>query len=205
MAGIGDALVREDRPGLRGRRSDAELIELITRDDRAAFAELYDRYASASFRLAHRITRDLQLAEVVVQEAFFAIWREADRFDGRRARPATWLLTITHHKAVDLVRGEQLRRTEPDEQIALLADDSIDLPHEVWLGAQRERVRSALAELPAPQREVIELAYFKGYSQHQLAQLLEQPLGTIKSRTHAALARLRASLEGEGASAELAC
>ena len=167
-------------------------------DDRVAFAELYDRYGPASFRVAHRLTRDPLLAEVVVQEAFLAVWRQSDRFDARRGRYGTWILTITHHKAVDLVRSEELRRTESDELLAALPDESIDPPDEALRGVERERVRTAVAGLPQPQREVIELAYFNGYSQHQLAQLLEQPLGTVKSRTHSALARLRAALEGEG-------
>jgi RNA polymerase sigma-70 factor (ECF subfamily) len=207
MAGIGEALAArhvDARSASVRQRSDADLIVRVAHQDRAAFCELYDRYGAAAYRLADRITRNPQLAEAVVQDVFLTIWRRAGRFDERRARPATWLLTIVHHRAVDVVRGEQLRRTEPEGQIAELADESVDVPREAWLALQRDRVHSAVAALSDPQREVIELAYFKGYTQNQLAQHLGQPVGTIKSRTQAALARLRATLEREGFSAELA-
>jgi len=202
MAGIGDVLAA--RGTKRLEMSDSDLIVLITRREHAAFAELYDRYGIASYRLAYRITHDPQLAETVVQEAFLTLWSQAVRFDARRARVATWLHTITHHKAVDAVRREQLRRTEPDDRVGDLADDSVDLLREVWLSAQRDVVQSALASLPRAQRELIELAYFDGESQSQLAQRLGQPLGTIKSRTQTALARLRAALEADGLTSETA-
>jgi RNA polymerase sigma factor (sigma-70 family) len=202
MAGIGEA--RAARSAKRLDMPDGDLIVLISRRERSAFAELYDRYGSASYRLAYRITRDQQLAETVVQEVFLTLWCQAARFDATRARVATWLLTITHHKAVDAVRREELRHTEPDDRVGDLADDSVDLPREAWLSAQREVVQRALASLPRAQRELIELAYFGGESQSQLAQRLGQPLGTIKSRTQTALARLRASLEADGLTSEVA-
>lgn len=188
---------------VRSKLSDVDLIGMIARQDRDAFAELYRRHGTTSYRLAYRVTRNLQLAEAVVQEVFLAVWRQAVRFDAGRARPSTWLLTITHHKAVDVVRGEELRRTEPEIQADETADDSVDPHRDAWLGVQRDRVRSALATLTDPQREVIELAYFKGYSQMQLAHALEVPLGTIKSRTLTALGRLRSALEDDGITAQV--
>jgi RNA polymerase sigma factor (sigma-70 family) len=181
--------------------SDPGLIALVARGDRDAFAELYDRYGKTAYGLAFRVTRDAQLAEEVVQEAFLTVWRQASRFDARRAKPSTWLLSIAHHKAVDIVRREQVRRTEPSEGLEE-APDSTNVPHEAWLGLQHVQVREALASLPDPQREVIELSYFEGYSQSELAVRLGQPLGTIKSRTHAALTRLRAQLEERGITTE---
>ena len=175
--------------------ADIDLVVRVARENRDAFAELFRRYGPTAYGVAHRITRDPQHAEAVVQEAFLAVWRQASRFDARRGRPATWLLAIVHHKAVDAVRGEQLRRTESAETLAELADDSVDLPQEACLSEQRDHVLRALAELTDQQREVIELAYFQGHSQSQIAFLLEKPLGTIKSRTSAALARLRVELE----------
>jgi RNA polymerase sigma-70 factor (ECF subfamily) len=172
--------------------------------DREAFVELYDGHGAVVYRSALGVTRDSRLAEAVVQEVFLAVWCQPDRFDPRRGRPVTWLLAITRHKAIDAVRREQVRRAEPAEQMAEIADETVDLAREVWLAIQREQVRSAVASLSDRQREVIELAYYEGYSQAQLAQILEQPLGTVKSRTHVALARLRASLEDDGITAELA-
>jgi RNA polymerase sigma factor (sigma-70 family) len=210
MAGIGEALdehaggVHATTRPQRHPDRDVELVARIARGEGDAFAELYDRYGAVAYRLAHRITRDPQLAETVVQEAFLAIWRQADRFDGRRARPSTWVLTITHHRAVDVVRAEQLRRTEPADRLVELVDESVDLARDAVHSEQRDQVARALAGLPGAQRRIIELAYFEGYSQSQLARLLEEPLGTIKSRTQTALARLRVALEHAGVTAELA-
>jgi RNA polymerase sigma factor (sigma-70 family) len=172
--------------------------------NRQAFVELYDGHCAVVYRLALSVTRDSLLAEAVVQEVFLAVWCQFERFDPRRARAVSWLLAIAHHKAVDAVRREQLRRGEPAEQMAEIADERVDLVREAWLGIQREQVRGAVASLTDRQREVIELAYYEGYSQAQLARILEQPLGTVKSRTQAALARLRASLENDGITAEIA-
>jgi RNA polymerase sigma factor (sigma-70 family) len=201
MAGIGEAAPRSTK---RLDVSDSDLIVQITRREQPAFAELYDRYGVACYRLAYRIVREPQLAETVVQEVFLTLWCQAGRFEAQRARVSTWLLTITHHKAVDAVRREQLRHTEPDDRVGDLADDSVDLPREAWLSVQRDVVQRALASLPRAQRELIELAYYGGESQSQLAQRLGQPLGTIKSRTQTALARLRARLEADGLTCEVA-
>jgi RNA polymerase sigma-70 factor (ECF subfamily) len=181
--------------------SDQGLLALCARGDRDALGALYDRYGSAAYSLARRIVRDSQHAEDAVQEAFLAVWRQAGSFDGRRARPSTWILALVHHKSIDLVRRESLRRGEsPDAAGEPAAPD--DVPREAWLALQREQVEQALALLPDPQREVIELAYFAGYTQSELADRLGQPIGTIKSRTHAALARLRGLLEERGITTE---
>jgi RNA polymerase sigma factor (sigma-70 family) len=180
--------------------TDAGLIALIVSGDADALAELYDRYRAPSFGLARKVTRNTQLAEEVVQEAFLTVWRQAGRFDATRARVSTWLLTIIHNRAVDVVRREQLRRTEPEA--AMQEADSTNVPHEAWLGLQTAQVREAVATLSSVQREVIELGYFSGYSQSELARRLDEPLGTIKSRTHTALGELRTQLDARGITLE---
>jgi len=173
--------------------SDEALVALVARSDDAAFAELYDRYDRLAYGLACRILRDGTLAEDAVQDAFLTIWRSAARFSAERAPARVWILTLVHRRAVDLVRHQERRRTEQlperEEKGADAADEA------VWLRLQRERVRDALGQLPDQQREAIELAYFGGFTQSELAERLGQPLGTIKSRMFSGLARLRELLD----------
>jgi RNA polymerase sigma-70 factor, ECF subfamily len=190
---------------LRGRRrerpssvrelahlSDEAVLALIARSDEDALAELYRRFGRLAYGLAFRILRDDALAQDAVQEAFLGVWRGAGRFTAERSKPSTWLLTLVHRRAVDLVRREQRRRTEPlppeHEAAGVTAD-------EAELLTQRETISGALRQLPPEQREAIELAYYGGYTQSELAERLGQPLGTIKSRMFTGLARLRETLE----------
>jgi RNA polymerase sigma factor (sigma-70 family) len=178
--------------------SDHGLLALVGRGDREAFARLYDMYSAAAYSLAARIVRDRDLAADVVQNVFLAVWTGATQFDSARGQPSTWIMTMTHHKAVDMVRREQRRRTEP---LDVAADDSatgIPVEEQAWRGVAREHVRAALARLPDPHREVIELAYFAGYTQSELAARLALPLGTVKSRTFAAMRALREALAAAG-------
>jgi RNA polymerase sigma-70 factor (ECF subfamily) len=178
--------------------SDEAVVALAARSDDVAFAELYDRYGRPAYGLALRVLRDEALAEDAVQEAFLAIWRGASRFIPERGRASTWILTLVHRRAVDLVRRENRRRTEPLEgdDVAGASGSAADV---AWLAFERERVLAALQQLPDPQREAIELAYYGGFTQSELAERLGQPLGTIKSRMFAGLARLHELLEpGKG-------
>ncbi|MEZ5099768.1 MAG: sigma-70 family RNA polymerase sigma factor [Thermoleophilia bacterium] len=154
---------------------------------------------AGGLRLALRIVRDAALAEDAVQDAFLAVWRSADRFAEERAKASTWILTLVHRRAVDVVRREERRRADPLEAAAEPSGDATD--EQVWQRAQRERVRAALARLPDAQREALELAYWGGLTQTEIAERLAQPLGTIKSRMFSGLARLRELLadEEEGA------
>jgi RNA polymerase sigma factor (sigma-70 family) len=179
--------------------SDEALLALIARADEHALAELYRRFGRLAYGLAFRILRDDALAQDAVQEAFLGVWRGAARFSAERAKPSTWLLTLVHRRAVDLVRREERRRAEPlDPEAAAAAPAPGD---EAELLTQREAVRTALRQLPAEQREAIELAYYGGYTQAELAERLGQPLGTIKSRMFTGLARLR-DLLGDDAQAQ---
>jgi RNA polymerase sigma-70 factor (ECF subfamily) len=182
--------------------SEEALVALVARGDDAALAELYDRVGRTAFGLALRVLRDARLAEDAVQEGFLAVWRTAAAFSADKAKATTWILTLVHRRAVDLVRREERRRTEPladteghEEAASLSAEDA------AWLSFERERVRAALAQLPDTQREALELAYYGGFSQSELAERLGQPLGTIKSRMFAGLARLRELLD-DGADEE---
>jgi RNA polymerase sigma factor (sigma-70 family) len=173
--------------------SDEALVALAARADEGALAELYDRFGHLAYGLALRIVRDPALAEDAVQDAFLTVWRSAARFVPERAKASTWILTLVHRRAVDVVRKEQPRRAEPIE-VAPQASANVT-EDEAWLRLQRARVQDALRQLPDQQREALELAYYGGFTQSQLADRLGEPLGTIKSRMFAGLARLRELLD----------
>ncbi|MBA2642434.1 MAG: sigma-70 family RNA polymerase sigma factor [Actinobacteria bacterium] len=177
--------------------SDEALVALVARGDEPALAELYDRVGRIAYGLAFRILRDDRLAEDAVQEAFLGVWRTAAAFRAERAKASTWILTLVHRRAVDLVRREERRRTEPlPDDVPTRPQDATDAADEAaWLRFERERVQAALKQLPDVQREAIELAYYGGYSQSELAERLGLPLGTVKSRMFAGLARLRELLD----------
>jgi RNA polymerase sigma-70 factor (ECF subfamily) len=169
--------------------SDEAVVALAARSDDIAFAELYDRYGRVAYGLALRILRDEALAEDAVQEAFLAIWRGASRFIPERGKASTWILTLVHRRAVDVVRHEERRRADPLEDMDF-SDPQGSTEDAVWLRLERERVQAALRTLPDSQREAIELAYYGGFTQSELAERLGQPLGTIKSRMFAGLTQL---------------
>jgi RNA polymerase sigma-70 factor, ECF subfamily len=169
--------------------SDEALVALVARADEDALAELYDRFNRVAYGLALRIVRDPSLAEDAVQDAFLAVWRSAARFVAERAKASTWILTLVHRRAVDLVRREQPRRAEPLESAPQQAGE--DTEEEAWRRLRRARVQEALKRLPDKQREALELAYYGGFTQSELADRLGEPLGTIKSRMFSGLANLR--------------
>jgi RNA polymerase sigma-70 factor (ECF subfamily) len=176
--------------------SDEALVALVARGDEPALAELYDRVDRIAYGLAYRVLRDERLAEDAVQEGFLAVWRTASSYRAERAKARTWILTLVHRRAVDLVRREERRRAEPlEEEVGAQAGVSASAEEAAWLDFERDRVQDALRRLPDAQREAIELAYYGGYSQSELAERLGQPLGTIKSRMFAGLARLRELLD----------
>jgi RNA polymerase sigma-70 factor, ECF subfamily len=172
---------------------DEALPALIARGDDHALAELYDRYGGVAYRLAFRILRDPVLAQDAVQEAFLGVWRTAASFDPARGKAATWLLTLVHRRAVDVVRREDRRRADPLDPQPVAATEAVDETAE--LREQRRAVQAALAQLPPEQREALELAYYGGLSQSELAERLGVPLGTVKSRMYVALGRLRELLD----------
>jgi RNA polymerase sigma-70 factor (ECF subfamily) len=189
---------RAQGAGLDGRPTDAELVARLAGGERAAFGELYDRYGKPAYSLARRICVDPELAEDVVQEAFLALWKMPSRFDPTRGGFGTWLMTVVHHRAVDAVRREntQRRRNVPltDELSERNVPPAQGSDHEALSSVVGADVREALTKLPEDQRQVIALAYLGGYTQIEVAKLTGVPLGTVKSRTFAAIRRLRGSL-----------
>ena len=179
------------------RMSDEALLSLVASSDEDALAELYDRFGRIAYGLALRILRDPALAQDAVQEAFLGVWRNADRFLAERAKASTWILTLVHRRAVDLVRREDIRRGEPLERAPEPADPRT-AEDEASLGFQRRLVQEALSQLSPEQREALELGYYGGLTQSELAERLGQPLGTIKSRMFTGLSRLRDLLDEAG-------
>ena len=175
--------------------SDEALVALVARGEEGALAELYDRVGRIAYGLALRVLRDERLAEDAVQEAFLQVWRIAATFRAERAKASTWILTLVHRRAVDLVRREQRRQAEPLADETMLAQAGEETEEAAWLRFERERVQTALRQLPDVQREALELAYYGGFSQSELADRLGVPLGTIKSRMFAGLSRLRELLD----------
>ena len=181
---------------------DADILRRIAAGDPGAVDDLYDRFRRPAFALARRILADDTLAEDVLQDVFLSVWRDPGAFDGRRGSFASWLLAMVHHKAVDAVRREesQRRRQGLAEDDLLLQEplSSRDVEEEAWSRTVAERVRSALGDLPAPQREALTLAYYGGYTQREVAALTGAPLGTVKTRMLAGMRRLKEGL-GPGA------
>jgi RNA polymerase sigma factor (sigma-70 family) len=177
--------------------SDEAVVALVARSDQTALAELYDRFGRVAYGVALRVLRDEKLAEDAVQEGFLAAWRSADRFMPERAKASTWLLTFVHRRAVDLVRREDRRRADSLTE-GVEPASSASAEEDAWLRFERERVQAALKQLPDQQREALELAYYGGFSQTELAERLGQPVGTIKSRMFTGLARLRELLADPG-------
>jgi RNA polymerase sigma factor (sigma-70 family) len=182
-----------DMKGDAVETSDESLLARVASGDDDALGRLYDRFGRVAYGLALRVLRDERLAEDAVQDAFVAVWRQAASFRPERANARTWVLTFVHRRAVDLVRREERRRAEPlapeTEPAAGSADEAAELRE------RREAVQRALAQLPEEQRRPIELAYYGGFSQSELAERLGEPLGTIKSRMFTGLKRLRELLD----------
>jgi RNA polymerase sigma factor (sigma-70 family) len=184
----------------RGLRDD-QLVGLVAEKDADALEALYDRYGRAAYSLARRILTDGTLAQDVVQEVFLSLWRDARRFDAGRGTVATYLLSMTHHRAVDAVRREEnLRRWRTtDEALELEPDPKANsVEDEVESAERRAKVRAALAVLPPAQREALLLAYFGGYTQREVAALVGAPLGTVKTRMAAGMRKLKEALQDAG-------
>ena len=175
---------------------DEALIERLVRRDVRALDTLYGRYSRPVFSLALKILGDREIVEEVVQEVFLRLWTRAASFDPARGKLLSWLLTITHHRAVDELRR---RRSQPevdglDEQLASAEEPASD-PSETYAQIEdKEAVQRALARLPETQRRPIEMAYYGGLTQVEISQTLNEPLGTIKTRMRLGMQKLRVLL-----------
>lgn len=182
--------------------SDGALVRRVADGDDSALEALYERYGRPAFALARRITGEPVFAEEVVQEVFLALWRDPEKYNPDRGGFPSWLLATTHHKAVDAVRREETvrrRRATLAEEAVSYTSAASDLPpveDAAWAGLRGERVRKALGSLPPPQREALVLAYYAGYTQREIAERTNTPLGTVKTRMLAGMRRLRDLLDG---------
>lgn len=177
---------------------DRRLLGLILEGDENAFRHLFGRHGPAATALARRVVRQTHLAEEIVQEAFLNVWRDPAGYDADRGSVRAWLFGMVHHRAVDLVRREEAQRRRADEMVAGFREETVDhaddVVDEVARPEEQRLVRAALADLPAEQRVVLEMMYFDGLSQSQIAERTGQPLGTVKSRALLGMRRLRAAL-----------
>ena len=196
---------REDRAV-----DDAEMMEALARGDVAALESLYDRYSALVFSVSLRVLHDVHLAEDVTQEVFLRLWRQPASFDPARGRFISWLMSVTRNRALDELRriSRRGRSEEPEDEEHPVSDvpttDRMDDPSlGVELAEQREVVRAAMTRLPPEQRRAIELAYFSGLTQVEIADVTGDPLGTVKTRIRLGMRKLREALaefvdDGEG-------
>ena len=179
--------------------SDEALMALVASGDEEAIEDLYDRYATQVRGLALRLLQERRAAEDIVQETYWRVWRHARSFDAGRGSFKSWLFTIAHRLAVDVLRQQKIRpETNPQaldlEQISSSSEGSNKVQETAWMKEQRDRVREAVAELPPEQLQVIFLAYFKGLTRQEIAEASGMPLGTVHSRARLALNKLREAL-----------
>ena len=181
--------------GSEADRTDRVQMERLAAGDLGALDSLYDQYGAMAYSIAYRITGDRTAAEDVVQEAFLGAWRNAARYVDARGSVRTWLLSIVHHRAIDAIRRRRPTVELPESESSL--PDSLTLP-DTWaaveLSLDREAVQAALTTISDVQREAIELAYFGGLTQTEIAQRTGVPLGTVKGRLRLGLQGLRAAL-----------
>ena len=178
--------------------ADEDLMPLLRRADPRAFEVLYERHATAAFSLAYRMLGSRAAAEDVVQEAFLGIWRAGERYDRARGSVRTWLLGIVHHRAIDALRRAYVheRRRTSDEGLEERMEARERTEEEAARREEARGIQSALGTLPREQAQVIELAYFGGFTHTEIAAMLDAPVGTVKGRMRLGLAKMRDQLEG---------
>lgn len=178
--------------------SDEELMLLLSGQEQQAFAALFERYCNLVFSVSMHIVRDSALAEDMVQEVFLRLWRRPEGYQAERGRFLPWLLSVVRHRAIDEQRSQGRRQsredTSSDPAATLPARSTGDPALAAMVSENQATVRKALTSLPPEQRQTIELAYFGGYTQREIAERLNQPLGTVKTRIRLGMLKLRAAL-----------
>ena len=178
---------------------DHQLLARVSAQEPNALDALYSRYASAVYSLAMFMLKDTGLAEEATQDIFLNIWLKSGSFKPDRGQPKTWIMSVAHHRIIDLIRSR--RRTtaitvaSDSEDLERIPAANLPIDEQVERKLERERIQKSLATLPDAQREVIRMAYFDGYSQSEIAALLNQPLGTVKTRVRLAMQKLRLVLQ----------
>ena len=212
-AGRGGGAARAPRRGVAGadgkareRRyplyADEDLMTLVGCGDAAAFAVLYDRHGRAAYSLAHRMTGERQAAEDLTQEAFLKVWRSAGGYRAGRGSVRTWILSIVHNRGIDQLRSvASRRRTQERTEAEAPRSQPSEAFAEAWRSALRDEVGEALCKLPSEQLAILELAYFSGHTQVEIARMLDLPLGTVKGRTRLGLKKLRGLFHPHAAAA----
>jgi len=178
--------------------SDAQLVTSIGRYSEVALAEVYRRHGGAVFGLARRVLDNTVEAEDVTQEVFLRLWNQPDKFDPLRGSLRSFLLAQSHARAVDVIRSQNARRARETNDAAKTARGEYDMQHEAWDLSLASQVNEALASLPDDERRAIELAYFEGRTYVQVAEILNQPEGTVKSRIRNGMRRMRRMLVEAG-------
>ena len=179
--------------------ADEDLMQLVRRGQAPAFEVLYERHAQVAFSLAYRIAGTRGVAEDVVQEAFLSIWRSGARYDAARGSVRTWVLGVVHHRGIDALRRAFVheRRRAGTEGVPETIEASGRTDVEAARREEAATVRDALEHLPPEQCQVIELAYFGGFTHTEIAEMLDTPVGTVKGRMRLGLDNLRSRLRGE--------
>ena len=182
-----------------GEPDDRELLQRIVGQDRDALDLLYSRYITAVYSMALHMLKQPPLAEEVTQDVFMNIWLKAASFNAEKGQARSWIMSVAHHRVIDVIRSRRriAQMTDPEgyETLERLPSAGASVENQVQQNLDRERIMKALAVLPDNQKQVILLAYFEGYSQSEMAELLSEPLGTIKTRVRLAMQKLRAALQ----------
>jgi RNA polymerase sigma-70 factor (ECF subfamily) len=180
----------------KAKAEDLQILRAIQQGEETALADLYDRYRAILFGLILRILHSQPEAEDVLQDVFVQVWQRASSFDESRGKPFTWLVTLARSRAIDRLRALESRGRTSIESVRQVVEDVSDAVHDTFRSEQSKIVRDALAQLSEEQRKVLILAYFEGLTQTEIAERMDEPLGTVKTRMRSGTIKLRELLSG---------